>query len=103
MGNDRSLTDAFAQALRHTSLSDTDIAAFASIAQGLVGKGLKPKRCFPRGIPHPDGAWLEYEVPVEAVPELVNLMAVEERLEEIRLHSVGVPVNDGLTVRIGLR
>jgi hypothetical protein len=101
MGND--LIEAFGHALRHTSLSDKNVEAFARIAQRLVDKGLKPKRCFPRGIPHPDGAWLEYEVPVAAVPELVNLMAVEERLEEIRVHSIGVPANDGLRVRIGLR
>jgi hypothetical protein len=103
MGTDRGITDAVTQALRHTPLTGEDIDAIVGIAQGLVDKGWQPKRCFPKGLPAVDGAVLEYEVPATAVPEFVELMTLEQRIEEIRLHGVGMPVNDGMLVRVAIR
>lgn len=97
------MTESIAHALRHTPLTREDVEAFAAIAQRLVDKGLKPKRVFPKGLPLPDGVYLECEAAAELVPDLIAEMTVEERLEEIRLQSIGVPVNDGLLVRFGIR
>lgn len=103
MGTERGITEALTQALRHTSVTAEDVEALVVVAQRLREKGLKPKRVFPKGLPAVDGAWLEYEVPPDLVPEFVNLLALEERLEELRLQSIGVPAQDAIMVRVGLR
>ena len=103
MGNERGLADALTQALRHTPIAAADIDAMVAVAQRLQEKGLRPKRVFPKGLPAVDGTWLEYEVGPDLVPEFVNLLALEERLEELRLASIGVPVPDAIMVRVGLR
>jgi hypothetical protein len=66
-------------------------------------EGFRPVRVFPKGIPAPDGTWVETLITPGDVGRFVDLLRQLPQIDEIRLFPKGIPFPDVIQADIGLR
>ena len=102
MTDHEKLDEAVMRALRFSGLSDDQLQEIVGIITDIQDAGARPVRVFPKGVTKVDGASVEVEFPAEVAASLLDKVAVEERIEEIRVWGVGVAEFERFGAQIGV-
>ena len=99
------------EALNKSDFNDEELSEAVELATLLEQKGHKPKRYFPIGILAPDSIGIDYDLgDSETLKTLLGEIIVDPRINGtpilingIRVNDIGHRINDGLTLRVGLK
>lgn len=99
----RELESHVVKTLQSGGIKGDTLKEMAKAVASLNTAGFRPVRVFPKGIPFPDGAWVQTFVTPQAAGRFFELLQEMPEIEEIRLFPKGIPFPDILQAEIGIR
>jgi hypothetical protein len=99
----RGIDEVVMRTLQFGGLNPENVAELVEIVVTIERAGIRPVKVFPKGIPAPDGAWVQTVLDLSQVQTLLGLLQEIPRIDEVRVFPKGIPFPDTFIAEVGIR
>jgi len=99
----RGIDEVVMRTLQFGGLNPENVTELVEIVVTIDRAGIRPVKVFPKGIPAPDGAWVQTVLDLSQVQTLLGLLQEIPRIDEVRVFPKGIPYPDTFIAEVGLR